>query len=362
MHFQYLLDSAYKNGLTLNPRLERKCVDGVCGMYATGTIQSGESLASFPHSNLIKVDDRLYPQDTSNSARLIHSAAKEYVKGTASDFHYVFSVFDSLEEIKSYSSYFADEEDLSRFKKLGQGLYREIQSQNEKNKRLIQALYEFDPSVDPDIYAMVTLNFGSRAMGVNGFVPVVDCFNHSDEKGANIDSRGETVSLSAKVDYQAGEQVYTTYGTLDLLTHGINYNYFDSQNIHFIQLEKRFRFTAKTEKEVEMLKQLASRFRLSIQPFAHGYIYSFQEREAYFSETQPSSQIIEIARSMAEHSPFKLSPKEILLGFLKQLDSENTVESCSKKLLPKRYGRFYRLLKKEKQMIRENLNWVTQNM
>lgn len=360
--FQYLLDSATKRGLYLNPRLERKCVDGVYGMYATGVIQGGETLASFPVSQLIKPDDSLYPQGTSDSAKLIHSAAKEFVKGEGTEFDYFFSLFDSLDEIQEYSSYFASAEDLSTFNKLGEGLCREIQSQNEKNHQLIQALYEFDPSIDLDVYTGMTLNFNSRAVGNNGFVPIIDCFNHSDEKGANIESLGEVVSLKAKIDYKAREQVYTSYGTLDLLTHAINYNYFDNKNLHFIQFHKRFRFMAKSAKEIAMLKHLASRFKLSIQTLPQGYLYSFQGMDAFFSETRPSEQLIEIAETIAQYAPFAGGPKKILSGFLKQLASENTVESCSKKILPKRYSRFYRLLQKEKQMLHANQNWVLQNL
>ena len=337
-------------------------MDGVYGMYATDVIQRGETLASFPMSQLIKPDDSLYPQGTSDSAKLIHCSAKEFIKGRVSEYDYFFSLFDSLDEIQEYSSYFASAEDLSAFNKLGQGLCREIQSQNEKNHHIIQALHDFDPSIDLDIYTCITLNFNSRAVGKNGFVPIIDCFNHSDEKGANIESLGESVSLKAKIDYNAGEQVYTSYGTLDLLTHAINYNYFDNKNLHFIQFHKRFRFMAKAAKEIAMLKHLASRFKVSIQVSPQGYLYSFQGSDAFFSETRPSEQLIEIAETIAQFAPFPGGPKEVLRGFLKQLESENTVESCSKKTLPKRYARFYRLLQKEKQMLYANQNWVLQNL
>mgnify|MGYP000149596243 CR=1 FL=1 len=367
--FQHTLDWAVSNGLILNNNVERKCVDGIWGMYASKNLDKDELLGSFPTTNLINPNQLDYPKEASNSARQIHTSATEYA-APSSHYSPLFLCHDDTETLKLFSTYFSNEKELNALKEISTGLFNEIIKQNHLNKTLINALYRFDSSIDIDTYTAVTLNYNSRAMGSQGFVPILDCFNHSDEKGMSIDSGGDTVILKTKVSYKKGEQVFVSYGTLDIYSHAINYNYFDPNNQHFIQFGKRFNFPVLGKADLDFANQLKKSHNVNLHKYNGMVTYSIDDRAAFLSEQGPSKRLIGIVKTLCakENNKSHINEsdnqqvKQKLLNLLSQLDNQNNVDKFGSKYMPRRIRYLYHMLQKEKQMIALNKQWVEENL
>src|SRR3990167_5715772 len=116
------LKQAMQHGLEINPKLERRQVSGVWGMYATEAIAQGELLARFPKSGLLQPDASAYSAQVSPSVRMIHTAAKEVQKGAASPFAYLFDLHEPLEQMKQYSTFFYGTAELAQMRSMSSHL------------------------------------------------------------------------------------------------------------------------------------------------------------------------------------------------------------------------------------------------
>lgn len=353
MQFNGTLTWAKEQGLFINERLERKCVNGVCGMFARDDIDENVVLASYPVSKLIGSLD-IYPQNTSISAKQIHSAAKEYCRKDDSDYGNFFNFFDSLDYLHKYSTFFINEKELRIINEVNPLLSREIAHQNYLNQSLINALYDFDPSISKENYTLITLNYNSRAIGKNGFVPIIECFNHSNEKGEFIHTDNDRVVLKTKIKYTKGEQVYISYGALDLYTHAINYNYYASGTDHYIQFHKRFFFPLLTNRDQAIARELSQAFKVAIQEINGLRVFSVEDKEAFLNEEKPSKKAMQIATILAQGR----DPNSFLSSYLQQSLSQNNVSKFSEKYFPTRLKRFYWVLLKEQEMLSNNIDYL----
>lgn len=369
-NFSGTFEWAQSLGLVFNKNLERKCVQGVWGMYASDSIGRNELLGAFPCGHLITSKEANFPSGTSKSAMQIHAAAVELSKGGSSDFSPLFSIYDDLDTIKKYSTYFSDDKELKVLKAFGEGLYAEIYRQNTLNHALIHALHRFDSSIELDIYTTIAMNFNSRAMGDKGFIPILDCFNHSDEKGMFIDASGDSVTLHTKQAYKQGEQVYISYGIQDMYRHAINYNYFDPHNQHFIQFGNRFSFPILSQQDLQFANFLSQSYTLKFHNLSGVKMYSINDIGAYFSEGGPTKKLLEVVKLLCckgqghtdKNKITAVMLKAHILNLLSQLDAKNNVENFGQKYMPRKFRRFYGLLQKEKQLICLNRVWVEKNL
>jgi len=343
-------------GMTLNEGLDRRCVDGVWGMFANRPITEGEILASCPKSALIHPNPDAYPPGTSRSVMNIHAAAKRFMAHSGSTPSH-FTLFESLEHLKSHSVFFLDEKELARIGEASADLCRAITAQNTKNRKIIEALSVFDPSLPVECLTLMTLNYSSRAFGNDGFVPLVECFNHSTQQGELIDSSGDAIVLRAKSHIEAGNQAYISYGLLDLFTHAVHYDYYDPADSHILRFDKRFYFPVLQRSDMALASSLPWRVN---QEVIHGMpVYTVSDHEAYLSMDGPSPTVVDILGAIVNgraHS--STNPKTELLTQLKRMLDANHVDSFARKYFPKSARRFHAVLRKEKELLARNIDWA----
>lgn len=353
--FDTTLSWAKKEGLFFYEHLERKCKAGVWGIYATENIEKNTILASFPLESLIPTEDN-YPLNTSTSAKHIHSAAKAYSHKGRSKYSNFFNFFDSLDYLKKYSTFYISDTEKNVIKEASPMLLREIITQNYLNTSLINALHQYDASISKEIYTFITLNYNSRAIGTSGFVPILESFNHSSGKGEFVHEDNRVI-LKSRVAYTKGEEVYTSYGALDLYTHAINYNYYASGDDHYIQFHKRFLFPLFTQNDNKNAQALSRFYKVVVQEMNGLRFFSVEDKNAYLDEHKPSAKTIEIIEQLAQQN----NKYAYLLAHLHRILSSNHVSRFSEKYFPSRLKRFYWVLVKEKDMLLKNIETVSKH-
>lgn len=355
-NFERQVAWANQNGAHLNPKIERKECHGIAGMYTTGQIAEGETLAKIPKSLLVATDELGMPEGTSLTAKQIYASTKqfEHFRDDQSSGVAV-AMLESIEANKAVSTYFSNDKELKILNELSPTLAHEITLQNSETDQLVSALHNYDSSSSAEDYLTVTLNFKSRAIGKNGFVPIAECFNHSCTDGHYFDSSGEQVQLRAKKAYASGEQVFMSYGELDMFAHAVNYNYFDPSDTHFIGLPKRFEFAISDPTQKSMAMRLEKHAPLQI--FKKGFIthYRIQDTGALFSETAPNEALLNLSLAATQN---QTEQQHFLKSLLMKLKQDNHSHNYSARYVPSRIKRFYHMLVKEQAMVEANLAYV----
>jgi hypothetical protein len=356
------LKQALRHGLEINPKLERRQVNGVWGMYATGAIAQGELLARFPKRSLLQPDDMAYGPQVSPSVRMIHTAAREAQKGAASPFAYLFDLHESLEQMQGYSTFFYGEAELAQLRELSPHLVDVIAHENMRWRAVVTALMEFDDALDEDVVITTLLNFSSRGMGSSGFVPVLDCLNHSCAKGSFIDARGDEVKYVARVAYPAGEQVYVFYGWLDLYDHAIFYNYYDSGDEHYLRFGRREFISLQHEQAKQAYRYLSKKYATQLLNMGQHQFFCFKEDDALSGAMGPTPRLqqllVDYGMRANESRTARGVMADTLRAWLDALERGNCVEQNRRKDLPQSMRRFHDVLSKEKQLVRQARQWL----
>jgi hypothetical protein len=355
-NFELQLAWATQNGAYLNPKIERKECHGIAGMYTSESIAQGETLATIPKSLLVSVDKLAMPSNTSLTAKQVYASTKHLEQFKAdTNSGQAIAMLESMDANKSTSTYFSTVKELKILNELSPTLTREIASQNAETDQLVNALHNFDPSSSKEDYLVATLNFKSRAIGKNGFVPIAECFNHSCTKGHYFDSLGDTVTLQARTEYQAGTQVFMSYGELDMFSHAVNYNYFDPSDTHFIGLPKRFEFSISDATQQSIAMRLEKHYPLAA--FKKGLLthYRINDTGALFTETAPNEALQKLSLIATNDEAGR---KSFLKSLLTQLKRDNLSQNYSARYVPSRIKRFYHMLAKERDMVEANLAYA----
>jgi hypothetical protein len=368
--YQEQLKWAKDRGLLLDPRIERKTVNGVSGLYASADIPANTRLIAYPVDKAIKnVEDPRYTANTSPTIKQIHAALLEYCKGDASEYYGHFMQFESLDQLKPCSTYFYSEEDLKLLESMNIFLAKSVREINDTLYSRVAEIKALEPKIDEDKIITVLLNYHSRAWTDANFLPVMDYANHSDRLGKKRTTKDGYFVLEAKQDYKQGDEIYLSYGRKDIYFHAIYYNYFDPNGVHYIQYGPRFVQVAGSPIEKEIAKYTATKFNMDMRQLGDNIHYSCLDQDVCFLETGPSLKMIEFIQanyfsSMQEWQAKKCSPASLaqrLLDILNLMISANNVDSFEAEKLPARLARFHPLLQKEKQMLLKNKEWVIDN-
>jgi hypothetical protein len=349
-------------GISLHPALARMRRQGLWGMYATRTIARGDVLARCPFEALIPHDDARYPAGTSLSAKRIHTAARARQEGRSNRYHLYFELFETLAAMRDYSSYFCTAEQLQLLSSMSPLLADAIARDNLSKRTLATSIAAFDPGLDPDLITETMLNYASRGVGDAGFVPLLECFNHSGVNGAYILSRDGWVTLSARVDLAEGEQAFISYGDLDLLDHAIFYNYFDPGNDHLLRFGRREVFPIDAPAGLALHQRLSSRYPLGILELAGKRVLVFKDGRLLLSARGPSQAMMQFFVDFGVRSNEYRSARQIacetLSGWLDALTRHNRVEQFPNNPLPAGLSRFYPVLKKELELAAKARDWL----
>lgn len=368
--YQEQLKWAKERGLLLDSRIERKTVNGLSGLFATADIPANTRLIAYPVDKAIKnKEDKRYSADTSSTIKQIHAALLEYVKGKKSEYYGHFLQFEPLEQLKSFSTFFYSEEDLGLLESMNVFLAKSVREINDMLQSRLSEIKQLEPGIDEDKIITVLLNYHSRAWADANFLPVMDYANHSDRLGKKRTTKDGYFVLEAKQDYKAGEEIYLSYGRKDIYFHAIYYNYFDPAGVHYIQYGPRFVQVATSPIEKEIAKYTASKFSMDMRELDGNLHYSCLDPDVCFLETGPSLRMIDFIQSnyftsMQEWQTKKCAPASLaqrLLDVLNIMIAANKVDSFDVSGLPEKLVRFHPLLKKEKQMLQKNKEWVIDN-
>jgi hypothetical protein len=320
-------------------------------MYALGEIPENTVIASFPKSKLIKPEGN-FPENASFTAKYVHSAAQEYIQGNASSYSNFFTLFDPLESLEKCASYFCSDKEVKILSSVSVFAGAEVARQQAQTKALIDALCEFDSSIGRDVYTFITLNYHSRAIGRDGFVPIIECFNHSNSKGAFIENDADAVLLKTNRSYSPGEEVFISYGNLDILNHAINYNYFAEGADHYLRFGKRFQFPVLDQSFKTRVEQLSKLYDVRLMRH-NGMVYcSVDHEDAHFSMGTEPQKIMEIMSTLFPNADVRM----FLAGRLAEQIELNKIDQFAIRYFPARIKRFYNVLKKERQILQNNVD------
>lgn len=362
--FQAQLEWATPRGLYLHPSIERKSVNGIYGMYAKAAIQSDTLLASFPSDQLLDSSQGPFGNaDKTRSLNWLHAAVRE-ITDTKSSFSGIFAGFERLEDMRGYSYYFCTEDELKTLQQMSPILYNWVQELKQQAYEIINKILDVEPSYERDDVLKVYLNFRSRGFNPFGIVPVLDQFNHSDLKGGPNKHEEGKLCAYAKVDYQAGDQVYISYGAKDLYQHAIHYNYFDEEGPHFVDFGRKAVHTATGQAGIKKIHHLKKFFKVNELSINGIRAFNFHEPHMLLIEGTPSIDLVkaltEICRAQLNMRVSDQALKVHAARYFQQLLDEqlslNKVDTLKEQDIPPRLIRFYKLLKKERAMLIENRN------
>jgi hypothetical protein len=362
------LAKARQDGLELHPILTRKKVNGVFGMYTDKHIKKGSILASFPKKKVLKPSGKFkYPQDMAKDIRYAHTAIHELLKGKESKYCHFMAGLETKEDLKLYSVFYYNEGTLNFAEKLSPLLKARISQFNDFIETSANQICNFDSEIDQTDAVLILLNMQSRTWLNSGFLPIMDLFNHSDQKGLDRQEDKKSFYFKAKIDYKPNDQVFIRYSTKDLYQHAISYNYFDQADRHYINFGYRFIQSANTPFEVSVAKHTASKHPVKALNNTNPLRYQLINAEANFTEDGPSKQLIqymqdncfqtmeELSSGQCTNESFKFRMKSAIDSLIEM----NNVESFSRKECPENFLRFYDLLKKENEILVSNLKWVS---
>ncbi len=173
-----------------------------------------------------------------------------------------------------------------------------------------------------------------------------------------IDEAGGEVVLRAKVDYRSGDQVFMSYGDLDLYTHAVNYNYYDENAQHRLRADKHFYIRIVTAAQQRALASLGDAFKVAIKRTASGTLAVLMEPDAYATMNGPSQKFWRFIEALCA-AGYMSDPRLCYQSLLESAAAGNHVEQFNAKFLPRRYKRFYAVLQKQKAILAANRDWVS---
>jgi len=361
--YQAVLEWALGKGLFLQNDLERKCVDGLYGMYATAPISGKTLLASLPTSALLVSSDQAITENVGGvSLNWIYAAAKELSNIEGSEYSGMFAGFESLEAMRDYSIYFSSHDELKSLQSMHPMLFRWVNEAKRRADAILNTLHEHDPTIDESIYLNVYLNYRSRAFHPHGIVPVVDMFNHSDRLGQQITLENNKLCIHAQQDYAPGDQVFINYGPKDLYTHAIDYNYFDPKGTHFIELGRKTVQGLQNDTDAAVLAHLKTIFEVTEFESQGQRGFFVSDPRTLIVEDKPTQGLLALLKETcrarfgqpSNEQELTQQAAQYYLFLLDQQLQMNRIDQIDRMALPSRLHRFYAMLEKEKTMLEAN--------
>lgn len=292
--YEKLLSWAKKRNYYLNPKLKYDIIDGVGGIVTNEDIESDEVLYSGPGQLLNNHLDKPF-----NKVEYLCDIIREYKKGKDSDIHPIFSAFQSNEELQNTSIYYSPEEELDMLKNdISVTAYNMAIIYRAEIDEMVKVISEtLNDGTDKDIILFVLLNSERRSWNGTGFNPILDLFNHNNTYGNNrcqVDSN--EYILGARDRYHKGEQVYDSYGTLDLYKLICTYGFFDETDTHIIDIAPRLTFDWAEPISDDLLNNFP------IRKFSVDGVDKFQLTGTgyYISEFGPSAKFINFINTLSK--------------------------------------------------------------
>ena len=370
--FDDILNWALSKGAKIHPNVQRLEVDGVWGMFATGPIPKNTVLAMFPKRHGVQIDAAVnYPEQMPFFLKYLHTCARQLALGQE---HWMgFKNFYPMEDMQVNRACFYDETELALLSKMNPLLGDFARRSRYEVESVVNAVAQFDPELDSDehrnIVRWIYLNKQMRSWD-EGFFPVIDMFNHSEKYGCLKTHNSEYQILVAGIDYCEGDQIWINYGQKDMYLHALNYGYFDSFGNHCIDVGFRVSQTADKAFQKKLFAYINGKYPLISRQDQQGNIhYKVQPGKVMLLDHAPTVAAIEFFRDMSFLTEQELNAKQFypirfrdrVLQYLEALININNVEHVAIDELPQKMRYFHHMLRKERQMLLNNKDWVLTN-
>jgi hypothetical protein len=338
-----ILNDLKSLGVYFNPKIERKKVGGIYGMYAKEDIFEKELLVYLPSTHRLSILDIKYPDNFTWIDKYCYSFYKEFQKSFDSKYSYAFQYF---EDHKKLSCSFYTEEELKILKNLSPNLYNRILLEKQSYLKKINIFKDFDSTIEEKNLQHIILNYKSRGYQ-NGFLPIIDLFNHSSTKGSEHVLNNTSDSIYTPVKVKKGDQVYISYGPMDLYEHGYLYNYFDSNDLHLLILGFRIKYLELSTLYKPNFLKLAEKYNIEYYEKDNTIFYNIVDRRIFITEIGFSKILLNFIQDynslIGKNKGIQLL-EDIINNISQSLNAELKV--LSPKLL-----RYFSIIKKEKEIL-----------
>jgi hypothetical protein len=251
-------------------------------------------------------------------------------------------------------------------------LQKSIASSQLYTSDIVASIKEVDPDLDIRFIMQAQLNGVERIWGSYGFLPIIDLFNHSNISGSilkNFDE-GKRVGNETKINYEAGDQIMISYGEKDMYLHAMNYGYFDSNDEHFIDYAVRAIQTLDSPGKLAVAEYISDNYKCQIYEEKHVKKMKILETNLFFSESSPCTELLSYfaKTSFCTTQEFKTKqcqPDSILSTLFSVIDAfigANHIDDFELSDIPEKLRYYYHLLKKEKTMLMQNREWLTNDL
>jgi len=368
--YEECLSWSKQKGLELDHRVERKKVNGVYGMYATAPIPKGTVVASFPVKSTMSIrTDFKYPDKTHKQTKWIHAAAIMLSEGKNSENSGYVKMFETPEELHSNCAFYFSNEEYAFLQKMNPLCYTSLLVMRTMAINQLKIIHEIDPKLDLELIMQAILNGFSRVWTEYGFLPIIDLFNHSNTEAASLGltNNNKSVGYTTTKDYVTDEQVWGCYGMKDMYSHAAYYNYFDPNSTHIIDYGSR---AIQTISNPAVTAYIAQIYKCQFIQWNGEKKFRILEPNLFFLENEPSKELMSYLTNTSfctnkEFLEKKCSHHSIyttLLYIINSFLDANKVDNYKLAQVPQKLRRFHQLLKKEKKIMQQNLDWATKQL
>ena len=219
------IDWFKSNGGHLHKSLYINKVDGLRGFYTSEKIKKGSILATCPEKLAFGEKDDDYTTQ-------IHKLIIEKRKNEESFYFNYLQNLPTLDDYKKSHSFLFNPEELQIVKTLSPAAFDIINSSITSKDNLQKKIIEEDTTITGEEVEWAHLVVRTRSWGPHLLLPLVDLFNHNNKRGQakSYDNELKRHIISAKVDYEAGDQIFISYGVQDCTNLAVNYGFFNKDD------------------------------------------------------------------------------------------------------------------------------------
>ena len=220
-----LIDWFKSNGGHLHKSLYLKEVDGLRGFYTSEKIKKDTILATCPEKLSFGEKDDDY-------TTILHKLIIEKHKNEKSfHFNYI-NILPTLDDFKKSHSFFFNPEELKIIKTLSPSVFNIANTSITTRENVQKKIIEKDSTITSEDIIWAYLIVSTRAWSPFTLLPLVDLFNHNTKRGnaKAYDAELNRHILSSKVDYEAGDQIFISYGLQDCVNLALNYGFFNKDD------------------------------------------------------------------------------------------------------------------------------------
>lgn len=341
--------------LNINPKIERKLVNGNWGMYATEDIDSNEYLITSKAPNIV---------EHTNTIEMLGKYAQEMEKGDDSDLKPFFDSWGNMDEWYETASYYTTKEEFTTIAGLSPLIAYQLSGWKDGCDVTVQSIID-DYKVEKKTAEFITVAYQSRTWDV-GFMPGFDLFNHSARRGApmyKIERDGTDIyTFIATNSYKKGDEIFVSYQRNDSTQYTINMNFYDNHDIHMNDILHKLVFKKDSENEEDARIYNTLKESYSTTTFGDNNEYYKINAIAPIILSAPSTTLTEIAKVFATDVDGNLNEAQlssVLLEWCKHSMHIFTIGVLKAEMITTRVQRFLALIQSENRLIESTMDYIT---